>query len=233
MTIKIYDLTGADGEISFSPFCWRTKMALKHKGLDFETVPWRFTETDALAAHGEKRVPVMIDGDRAVGDSWAIALYLDEAYPDRPALMNDEAARAAARFTQEWANRILFAPLRPIAALNVLWLLEGDDATYFRTSRETALGAPLEEFCSGQAKAQAFEALKTTLKPIDGVLADHAFLGGSQPYYGDHIVFGTLCWPHMVCGDHALDSESPTAAWFERMLDLHGGYARQAPRAAA
>ncbi len=33
MAITMYDLAGADPNRRFSPFCWRTKMALAHKGL--------------------------------------------------------------------------------------------------------------------------------------------------------------------------------------------------------
>src|SRR5436190_7008774 len=34
VTITLYDLAGAEAERRFSPFCWRTKMALAHKGLE-------------------------------------------------------------------------------------------------------------------------------------------------------------------------------------------------------
>ena len=37
-----------------------------------------------------KTVPVLRDGDRVVRDSFDIALYLDEAYPDRPSLFGGE-----------------------------------------------------------------------------------------------------------------------------------------------
>ena len=40
--IRFFDLAGADPDIRFSPNCWRIRMALAHKGLDAETVPWRF-----------------------------------------------------------------------------------------------------------------------------------------------------------------------------------------------
>jgi len=33
MTIVLHDLTGADDR-RFSPNCWRTRMALAHKGLE-------------------------------------------------------------------------------------------------------------------------------------------------------------------------------------------------------
>jgi hypothetical protein len=32
MAIKLYDLAGAELDQRFSPYCWRTRMALAHKG---------------------------------------------------------------------------------------------------------------------------------------------------------------------------------------------------------
>ena len=58
------------------------KMALAHKKLAVETIPWRFTDKAAIAFSGQERVPVLIDGERWVNDSWAIADYLETTYPD-------------------------------------------------------------------------------------------------------------------------------------------------------
>ena len=82
--MKLYDLAGADDDLRFSPNCWRIKMALEHKGLVAETVPWRFVEKDVIAFSGQKAVPVLVDGDKSVSDSWEIARYLENAYSDRP-----------------------------------------------------------------------------------------------------------------------------------------------------
>lgn len=68
--IRHYDLAGADPERRFSPFCWRTKLALAHKGLPVETIPWRFTDKDVIAFSSQGRVPVLVDGDKTVFDSW-------------------------------------------------------------------------------------------------------------------------------------------------------------------
>ena len=38
--IKVWELCGADKERVFSPFCWATRLAVLHKGLKGETVPW-------------------------------------------------------------------------------------------------------------------------------------------------------------------------------------------------
>ncbi len=64
--MKLYDLAGADNDLRFSPNCWRIKMALEHKGLVAETVPWHFVEKDAIAFSGQKAVPVLVDGDTSL-----------------------------------------------------------------------------------------------------------------------------------------------------------------------
>ena len=84
MAITMYDLAGAETDRRFSPFCWRARMALAHKGLEVDTVPWRFTEKDELPKPNAGRVPVIVDGGRVVHDSTAIAEYLETQYPDRP-----------------------------------------------------------------------------------------------------------------------------------------------------
>jgi hypothetical protein len=50
MTILLYDLVGADAERPFSPHCWKAKMALAHKGLDFRAVPTPFLEVPKVEA---------------------------------------------------------------------------------------------------------------------------------------------------------------------------------------
>ena len=64
MGMQLYDLAGAESERRFSPYCWRIKLALMHKGLPFDTIPWRFTEKNAIAFSGQGCVPVLIDGDQ-------------------------------------------------------------------------------------------------------------------------------------------------------------------------
>ena len=64
MTRKLFELCGTDSKRVFSPYCWRARMALAHKGLDHETIPWRFTEKDAIRPHKSEKVPVLLDGDK-------------------------------------------------------------------------------------------------------------------------------------------------------------------------
>jgi glutathione S-transferase len=94
VTIKLFDLAGAEPDRRFSPYCWRTKLALAHKGLTVETIPWRFSDTDAIEVSGQGRVPVLLDGDKVVSDSWTIAEYLEDTYQHPPSLFGSAEARA-------------------------------------------------------------------------------------------------------------------------------------------
>src|SRR5438876_7197216 len=132
MPITMYDLAGAEAERRFSPFCWRAKMALAHKGLTVETVPWRFTEKDRLPQPNQGRVPVIVDGERVVHDSTVIADYLEERYPDRPSLFGDDIGRALTRFVQNWTETVLEIGLIRLVVLDILRHSNPQAPSYFR-----------------------------------------------------------------------------------------------------
>ena len=150
MAIRLYDLAGADPERRFSPFCWRTRLALAHKGLAVEAVPWRFTEKDVIAFSGQGRVPVIRDGDRAVHDSWAIAEYLEEHYADRPSLFGGAGGKALTRFVAGWVDAVLHPGIFRLILPDVFAHVHEKDREYFRTSREKAIGVTLEAFAANR-----------------------------------------------------------------------------------
>ena len=74
--------------LRYSPFSRRARLALAHKGLEAE-----LRECSDPAARREagqrvalRTIPVLVDGDRALGDSVAITRWLDAAYPNAPRL---------------------------------------------------------------------------------------------------------------------------------------------------
>jgi glutathione S-transferase len=231
MVIAMHDLAGADPALRFSPYCWRIRMALAHKGLAVETIPWRFTEKAALAFSGQGRVPVIRDGDTVVSDSWAIAEYLEDAYPDRPSLFGGPTGRAHARFINGWADGVMLGGIARLIVRDLLDVVDPKDRTYFRESREARFGMSLEAVQEGRETRVAD--FRASLLPVRLVLSKQAFLGGDTPSYADHIIFGSLQWPRCVSRFELLAADDPIAAWRERMLDLFGGLGRNAQRICA
>ena len=136
----LYDLAAADEDLRFSPYCWRIKLALAHKNLSFETVPWRFTEKEAIAFSGQGKVPVLVDGDNVVADSQAIAEYLETAYPNEASLFGDAPARALTQFIKAWTEDVLHPAIAKIVLPDILVRLHPKDQPYFRETREKCFG---------------------------------------------------------------------------------------------
>jgi glutathione S-transferase len=222
----LYDLAGAEDDRRFSPYCWRVKMALRHKGLEFETVPWRFTEKEAIAKHGSSTVPVLVDGAQAVYDSWAIALYLDEVYPSRPRLFEGTESRALADFFAQWAVKKLHPVLLRLIVLDVFGKLHEKDRAYFRQSREKRFGRTLEEHAADPKGTLA--AFRGALEPVRPVLVQNKFVSGNGPGFADYVLFGVFQWARAMSPTRLLEPDDPVYAWRERLLDLFGGYAREA-----
>ncbi len=101
---------------ALSPYCRKVRMAMEHKGLDFEIVTGdHVTEVPAFNPRAE--VPVLIDGDTVVCNSPDILAYLDRKFPDRPLYPSD--ARAYAR-VREW-ERFADTQLDPIMTVIGNW----------------------------------------------------------------------------------------------------------------
>jgi glutathione S-transferase len=225
MARQLYELCGTDPQRLFSPFCWRARMALAHKGLDFESLPWRFTETERLAFAGHDKVPVLVDGERVVPDSWAIARYLDEAYPDAPSLLRGNPAPYV--FVAAWNDTVLQAGLARLIVSDIPPLLDPGHAAYFVESREKRFGTTLAEVTAG--REERLPAFRASLLPLRHALRGQDFLGGAAPDYADFIVFGSFMWARSTSPLRVIETDDALHAWRERMLDLFGGMARRAP----
>ena len=225
MTIIMHDLAGADPDLRFSPYCWRTRFALAHKGLPAETIPWRFTEKEAIAISGQPRVPVIRDGDRVVFDSWSIAEYLEDTCPS-PTLFGGAIGRAHALFVNAWADSVLTGGIARFIVRDLLDVIDAKDVAYFRSSREARFGTSLEAVQAG--RDDRLPEFRASLLPIRLVLRRQPWLGGPVPSYADHIVAGTLMWPRCSSRFPLLAEDDPVTEWFGRMLDQYGGLGRGA-----
>lgn len=229
MPIVLYDLAGADPALRFSPYCWRTRMALAHKGLAVETVPWRFTDKDAIAFSGQGRVPVIRDAETVVSDSWDIACYLEAHYPERPSLFGGAVGQAHARLINAWADSAVLGSVARLVVGDIVEVIDPKDRDYFRATREQRFDATLEAV-QADGRANRVAAFRESLTPARLALRAQPWLGGAAPSYADHILFGTLQWPRCVSRFEMLAADDPVLAWQQRALDLYDGLGRSAVR---
>jgi glutathione S-transferase len=225
MTLQLFELVGIEDDRPFSPYCWRTRMALAHKGLEATSIPWRFTEKDALARHQSEKVPVLLDGERAINDSWAIATYLEDTYRDRPSLFGGEGGRAMGRMINWWGDSAVIPGLVSLIIMDIHAHLRPADQAYFRESREARFKKTLEEVAANRDKDVV--TFRKSLDPVRLTLRSQPFLGGEQPNYADYIVFGPFQWARAISGFQLLQPDDAIYAWREKLLDAFGGMARK------
>lgn len=226
--ITLWELKGR-GERRYSLFSWRARMALRHKQLEFATHPVCLSDKESIAFSGGKTVPVIKDGDTVVRDSWKIAEHLERAYPQGPTLFGSNIGRGVTQAFNAWVDRAVVPAMMQVIAADIQERVDPADEAYLRASLERVLKKTLE-----QTRAERDEALRRfgrTLEPMQAALKRQAYVCGSEPAYADYILFSVFQWARIMSPSEVLAPEDPLCAWRERVLDLHGGFAREVPTA--
>ena len=218
--IKMYDLAGADKNRRFSPYCWRIRMALAHKRLNVECLPWHFTEKDKIKFSGQERVPVLIDGSKTIADSWEIAKYLENAYPDRPSLKLEN---GEVLFIKFWSETVLQPEMLQLLVLDIHDNLRPEDQSYFRESREKMLGKTLEEVVAN--RQERLPRIQKLLTPLRSTLSKQEYLSGETPGFSDYIVFGAFQWARCISSFSILNDNDIVYKWRNKMLNMYEGLA--------
>lgn len=226
MARLLYDLCGVDEGLRFSPYCWRVKFALAHKGLDVETRAWHFTDKEAIAFSQQGKVPVLVDGDETLTDSYEIFRHLDRRYPEKP-LLGEASAEARARFFKFYGERLLAPGMIRTVVMDLYNAIHPKDREYFRETREKAFGRSLEEM---HAPSKGLTMLDQALEPLRGRLSEADYIDGDAPAGADYLIFGHFMWARSVSTADLVSNADPVYAWIERMLDAHGGLGRKAMR---
>ena len=210
--IEVYDLAGADS-LRFSPFCSRTKAALRYKGLDYTTLPIRFCDKDKLAFSKQDRVPVIRDNDTVVSDSWKIAEYLEDHYPEAK-LFPGPGMKEACRFFNLYIDNTLHPALFPVLVHDIFEKIEPVDRDYFRENREARLGATLEDIATRRDDFRP--RLKSVLADLEAVALGHEYLFEVFTY-ADVCLFGSFTFAMRVSDEPLFDATPSLARWWERM----------------
>jgi glutathione S-transferase len=224
-TITLFDLQLASG-CTISPFVWATKYALKHKGFDIDIVPGGFTGIQERTKGFADRVPVIIDDGHWVKDSWDIANYLDEKYPDRPTLCEGPSMKVLTKFIDSWLWATAIRPWFSCYILDYHDLSLPQDHAYVRESRQTLFlqGRRLEDVQAG--REERLPLVPPTLEPFRDLLKGTKWLGGDKPNYADYRALAVFLWTASVAKIPPLHDDDPLKDWIDRGFDLFGGLGR-------
>lgn len=144
--------------ICLSPFVRKVATVLDLKGLAYEvdnSMPGALPP--GLSPLG--KIPAFTDGEVALADSTVICEYLEDAYPQVPVLPKDPAARARARWFEEFGD----SKLSELCLGGIFWervvkkLVGGGEADEEKVQRTiTELLPPQLDYLEGQLPAEGF-----------------------------------------------------------------------------
>jgi glutathione S-transferase len=226
--ITLWELGGKGGR-RYSLFSWRTRLALAHKGLAFETKPVCMSDKAAIAFSGGKTVPVIKDDETVVRDSWKIAEHLEDRYPQAPTLFGGAIGRGVTQAFNAWVDRAVVPAMLPVIVADIHERVDPRDDGFVRDMMEKIVKKTLE-----QTRAERDEALKRlgrVLEPMQALLKRQPWISGAQPAYADYILFSVFQWARVMSPGDVLAPQEPLHGWRERLLDLHCGFARGVPTA--
>jgi glutathione S-transferase len=228
MTLTLYELAAKNIQVSFSPYCWKIRMALAHKNLTADFVPLRFNELDTINFSGQSKVPVLVHNENTVSDSWAIANYLEHTFSDSAPLFGASSTLALSKFVNHWADTILAPAIAGLVVTDIYANIAQCDREYFRESREKRFGKTLEAIT--QHRDVTVHEFRKSLAPLRTTLQSQPFLSGNAPAYADYSVFGHFMWARNISGFELLDKDDSICQWRDTLLDAFEAMARNAPR---
>ncbi|CDS05103.1 hypothetical protein LRAMOSA07632 [Lichtheimia ramosa] len=227
--VRFYDLELDVPELVWSPNTCKTRYALNVKGIPYETKWLTFAQVHEVIPGLTKTgkaptVPVIVDlahGDKVVQESWEIAKYLEEAYPDHASLFNGN--EGAHFFFHEYCTRKLLPKIFKLCVLTIHSKVTPSSLQqWFRDSREKAFKMPLEKFAGDPQKH--IDAIKELLEPIGRVLKKYPYMTGQQAGWAD-VVLASYFRMLLVHRPELFDSlvihdpkaGAEFAAWWKRM----------------
>lgn len=191
------------------------RTALLFKGVPFKTewieypdIEGKMKEIGAAATGSWKdgrpqwTLPVIKDDStgKVVSDSLAIAVYLDETYPNLPTLLPFGASAPAAIYEDYFTSTAFSSVLLLLLAESNGKLNPASEA-YFRRTREASYGQKIEEFAPpGPKREAAWAGFKAGLTTLSAKLGSKPFFFGETLSYADLELVSYLLWMKVVVG---------------------------------
>ncbi|XP_066321852.1 glutathione S-transferase 2-like [Miscanthus floridulus] len=122
----------------------RARIALNLKGVDYEykavnLVKGEQSDPEFVKLNPMKFVPALVHGDSVIGDSYAIALYLEDKYPEPPLIPHDLQKKS---LNHQIAG-IVASGIQPFHNRTVCWLIDqkvGAGESVLWTQQQTERG---------------------------------------------------------------------------------------------
>lgn len=190
-------------QFELSQYSEKVRLILDYKGLAYrkiEVTPG-VGQLDLFRLSGQRRVPVLKDGNTVVSDSTEIAMYLERKYPDRPIIPTDPKQRGLCLLMEEWADesiglkgrKVLFDALKNQNFRTAI--LPSGTPDFLKTLVGVVPSEVLDLVGSGigyspDAVKEARNGLKQDLEALSLILLDSPYLVGDRPTLADFAVAG-------------------------------------------
>ncbi len=191
-------------QFELSQYSEKVRLILDYKGLTYrkiEVTPG-IGQVELFRMTGQRKVPVLKDGNHIVVDSTEIAKYLDSQYPARPLIPTDPKQRGLCLLIEEWADesiglksrKVLFGALSQDQNLRKA-LLPAATPDIVKSLVEVVPSDVLKVLGLGvgygpDVVKSAEADLKQDLEALCLLLSDSPYLVGDQPTLADLAVAG-------------------------------------------
>lgn len=201
-------------QFELSHYCEKIRLILDYKGLPYRKVEVTpgLGQLDIYRLSGQRQVPVLKDGAEVIADSTAIALYLDQKYPDRPILPSDPKQRALCLLMEEWADESIGLNGRKVMlgafSQNPDFraaALPSSVPSFLRSLVESVPREALDLLGTGagfggDAVKSARKAMEQNLEALTTLLSDSPYLITDHPTLADFAVAGLTMYVKFPAG---------------------------------
>ncbi|EIM81633.1 uncharacterized protein STEHIDRAFT_161804 [Stereum hirsutum FP-91666 SS1] len=217
--ITLYDIPGkAAKDFAWSPNTWKARLVLNIKGLPYKTAWVEYPDIAPVAKKiGASHTSVSASGPHytapfiedpshkaVVADSFKIAQYLDETYPDTPAVVPKGTAALQNTFSDMFFEKVGY-PIYSYINYQTMKQLPQRSEVYWRKTREASFGVAIEEIApeGSEKRAEIWKKVIAGLKTIDASLSvqEEEFIAGGKPTFADVTVVAVLTWPKRILGE--------------------------------
>ncbi len=221
MTMVLYDL-GDTADRPISPYSWRIRESLHLLAIPFEGRLLSLTGIRKQFTGANRTVPILIDGDREIGESWQIAEYLSQHRDPEGQLFGGAGGKLLAAFVTDWVDATVMGQVYRMIVKDVHDALHPEDRDFFRAGQEKKLGATLEDLEA--ARELVRPTFQTSLYPARRAIKSRPYITGDHPGFGDFALHSTFQWSRKVSRFQLLRPDDRLNEWIQRMDDwLAGG----------